>query len=87
MTHEELLDYFGGSPTRVSECFGISKCAPFYWKVRGVPLDRQIVAEWMSGGVLKADVEYLPEVQRKLWECAKAQYELKLLRKKEKEKK
>lgn len=76
MTHEELLDYFNGSPSRVSECFGISKCAPFYWKVRGIPIDRQILAEWMTDGVLKADKEAIPLVQRKFWECAKAQYEL-----------
>lgn len=76
MTHAELLAYFGNSPTMVSKTFGISKCAPFYWKVRGVPFDRQIFAEAMTGGVLKADWSCIDPVLVKLWDCAKGQYEL-----------
>ena len=55
MTIDQLLDYFGGSQTKVAVCLDVSPQAVNQWVVnKKIPLGRQYQVQALTGGVLKA---------------------------------
>lgn len=67
MTYDELIDYFG-SQGKAAHALGLSQPSVWAWKESGVPPLRQIQAEELSRGKIKAD----PDVYEKLTKRARA---------------
>lgn len=67
MTYDDLIGYFG-SQGEVAHALGLRQPSVWAWKESGVPPLRQIQAEELSRGKLKAD----PDVYEKLTKRAKA---------------
>lgn len=53
MRYEDLIQYFG-SQAAVAKAFGIQQPSVAEWKKRGVPEKRQLEAEQLTGGEVKA---------------------------------
>ena len=53
MDYEDLIKHFG-SQAAVAKAFGIQQPSVAEWKTRGVPEKRQLEAEQMTGGDMKA---------------------------------
>ena len=54
MTYVELINHFG-SQTAAARAFGIQPPSVAEWETRGVPEKRQLEAEQITGGTLKAN--------------------------------
>ena len=54
MTYDSLLDYFG-SQAGIARALGVTQPSVAEWKERGVPPLRQLQAEQITAGNLKAD--------------------------------
>jgi DNA-binding transcriptional regulator YdaS (Cro superfamily) len=53
VNYEDLIQYFG-SQAATAKAFGIQQPSVAEWKKRGVPERRQLEAEKITGGELKA---------------------------------
>lgn len=53
MRYEDLIRHFG-SQAAIAKAFGIQQPSVAEWKSRGVPETRQLEAEQLTGGRLKA---------------------------------
>lgn len=73
MTYKELLKYFGGSNKLIAKSFGLGRPAPYFWRDRGIPIERQLQIEVLTEGVLKADLG-MSEECLKVWEGVVADY-------------
>lgn len=63
MTYDELVEYFG-SQAGVARAFNITQASVAEWK-DGVPPLRQVQAEQMTAGSLKADAGVFDEPSRR----------------------
>lgn len=54
MTYEQLIEHFG-SQAAAARAFSVSQPSVWEWQKNGIPEDRQLEAQKITGGALKAD--------------------------------
>ena len=54
MTYDDLIEYFGNQ-AGIAKAFSVSQASVSEWQAKGVPPLRQVQAEQMTAGSLKAE--------------------------------